>query len=90
MVAEIGRHNPPTHHQTRGERYDQYDTPIERSKLDIALELTQLHLNRYETNHPDQLSEVYAKYYALLEVLDLSSYDQLIDLLPDELKQTLE
>ncbi|MGQ7864891.1 hypothetical protein [Bacillus sp. WC2502] len=64
--------------------------PIERNKLDIALELTQLHLNRYETNHPDQLSEVYAKYYALLEVLDLSSYDQLIDLLPDELKQTLE
>ncbi|MGE6673735.1 hypothetical protein ACQKEX_01340 [Bacillus pumilus] len=64
--------------------------PIERNKLDIALELTQMHLNRYVTNHPDQLSEVYAKYYALLEVLDLSSYDQLIDLLPDELKQMLE
>ncbi|MBD3860528.1 hypothetical protein IEE86_12385 [Bacillus sp. 28A-2] len=58
--------------------------PIERNKLDIALELTQLHLNRYETNPPDQLSEIYAKYYALLEVLDLSSYDELI------LKQTLE
>ncbi|APT50298.1 hypothetical protein ABE33_06315 [Bacillus safensis] len=64
--------------------------PFERNKLDIALELTQLHLNQYQTNHPDQLSEIYAKYYALLEVLDLSSYDQLIDLLPDELKQTLE
>ncbi|AOZ89944.1 hypothetical protein BK049_15340 [Bacillus xiamenensis] len=63
---------------------------MERNKLDIALELTQLHLNRYETKHPDQLSEIYAKYYALLEVLDLSSYDQLIDLLPHELKQTLE
>lgn len=64
--------------------------PIERNKLDIALELTQLHLKKYEINHPDQLSQVYAKYYALLEVLDLSSYDQLIDLLPDELKNTLE
>ncbi|MFP3420712.1 hypothetical protein R0K30_15120 [Bacillus sp. SIMBA_154] len=63
---------------------------IERNKLDIALELTQLHLNQYETNHPDQLSEIYAKYYALLEVLDLCSYDQLIDLLPDDLKNTLE
>ena len=63
---------------------------IERNKLDIALELTQLHLNRYEASHPDQLSEIYAKYYALLEVLDLSSYDQLIDLLPDDLKNTLE
>lgn len=39
--------------------------PIERNKLDIALELTQLHLNQYETSHPDQLSEVYAKYYAV-------------------------
>lgn len=64
--------------------------PFERNKLDIALELTQLHLNQYQTNHPDQLSEIYAKYYALLEVLDLSSYGQLIDLLPNELKQTLE
>ncbi|MGX9291387.1 hypothetical protein ACSLGF_09210 [Bacillus sp. A015] len=62
---------------------------IERNKLDIALELTQLHLNQYETNHPDQLSEIYAKYYALLEVLDLSSYDELIDLLPNDLKQEL-
>ncbi|PRS31065.1 hypothetical protein [Bacillus pumilus] len=63
--------------------------PIERNKLDIALELTQMHLNRYETNHPDQLSEIYAKYYALLEVLDLSSYDELIDLLPNDLKHQL-
>lgn len=58
---------------------------IKRNKLDIALELTQLHLNRYETNHPDQLSEIYAKYY----VLDLSSYDELIDLLPNDLKHQL-
>lgn len=63
---------------------------IERNKLDIALELTQLHLNRYEANHPDQLSEIYAKYYALLEVLDVSASDQLMDLLPDELKQILD
>ena len=64
--------------------------PFERNKLDIALELTQLHLNQYQTNHPDQLSEIYAKYYALLEVLDVSSPDQLMDLLPDELKQILD
>ncbi|MCY7694001.1 hypothetical protein MH109_06410 [Bacillus altitudinis] len=47
-------------------------------------------MNRYEANHPDQLSEIYAKYYALLEVLDVSSSDQLMDLLPDELKQILD
>ncbi|MDM5298831.1 hypothetical protein QUF51_11710 [Bacillus pumilus] len=66
------------------------ETIVERNKLDIALELTQLHLKQYEPSHPDQLSRIYAKYYALVEVLDGSSYDDLIDLLPDDLKSDLQ
>ncbi|MGE6629181.1 hypothetical protein [Bacillus sp. NPDC077027] len=62
---------------------------VQRNNLDVALELTQWHLEKYGVHHEDQIAQTYAKYFALMEVLETADYDQLLEFLPNEIKQKL-
>jgi hypothetical protein len=60
-------------------------TPIQRNTIDAAIELTQLYL-RYGFNEPDEkLEDIYSRFFSLVHTLHRKPYDNLRDLVPDEI-----
>lgn len=62
--------------------------PIQRNPLDVAIELVNLHVQK-EIVDASELSELYAKYYALAYTLTRKNPKDLFDFLPEEIKDKL-
>ncbi len=61
-------------------------TPIQRNKLDVAMELTQLHTTIYSPGNKDEIAQLFAKYYSLARLLEGSKDKTLLtSFLPEEL-----
>ncbi|OWV38185.1 hypothetical protein CE489_01560 [Bacillus spizizenii] len=60
--------------------------PIQRNQYDVAVELTQLHVEKYGVIDPDDIAEAYAKYYALAFTLHRDRGSHLAQFLPEEIK----
>ena len=54
------------------------------------MELTKIHVNLIEASTADELKQVYTEYYSLTKVLEEKSGRNLLDLLPEEIKQKIE
>ncbi|AXI10315.1 hypothetical protein CV093_16935 [Oceanobacillus sp. 143] len=56
----------------------------QRSKLDVALELTQLYVEEYPTD-ADELEYKFSQFYALVSVLENTDNSSLRELVPEEI-----
>ncbi|MDI6684163.1 hypothetical protein SAMN02744787_1216 [Bacillus subtilis] len=65
-------------------------TPIQRNPLDVATELTQLHIKRFGADFEEDIANIYAKYYALASKLERTHPNGLVDFLPEEIKTKLK
>ncbi|CAF1719554.1 hypothetical protein [Bacillus subtilis] len=65
-------------------------SPIQRNQYDVAVELTQLHVEKYGVSNPNDIADAYAKYYALAFILHRDRGSQLVTLLPEEIKSKLK
>ncbi|ASB93412.1 hypothetical protein [Bacillus subtilis] len=65
-------------------------TPIQRNPLDVATELTQLHIKRFGADYEDDIANTFAKYFALAAKLNRTHPDSLANLLPEEVKSNLK
>jgi hypothetical protein len=59
-------------------------TPIQRNRLDVAIELVGIHTTRVVVK-ADEIENLFAKYYALVTVLESKPTKELQDLLSPEL-----
>ncbi|MGC4376199.1 hypothetical protein WD019_04560 [Fictibacillus sp. Mic-4] len=65
-------------------------TPIQRNAFDVAIELTELHRSKKGMNFKaEDIEETFAKYYALVRVLESSSYDRLQELVSEDILSKL-
>ncbi|WP_105979919.1 hypothetical protein [Bacillus paralicheniformis] len=64
-------------------------TPIQRNPLDVATELTQLHIKQFGADE-DDIANAFAKYFALAAKLNRTHPDSLVNLLPEEIKSKLK
>ncbi|MED1820996.1 hypothetical protein [Bacillus subtilis] len=65
-------------------------TPIQRNSLDVAIELTQLHVEQFGLEGKDDLANTYAKYYAIANTLKNKNLEALKKFLPEEIKSKLK
>jgi hypothetical protein len=65
-------------------------TPIQRNTLDVATELTQLYFSRYNPDTPEEIQEVFLKFYAVAEAADNINYRYLKAYLPKEINKIIE
>ncbi|WBY35870.1 MULTISPECIES: hypothetical protein [Bacillus] len=65
-------------------------TPIQRNPVDVATELTQLHIKKFGADYEDDIADLYAKYYSLAVVLKAKYPSDLYGFLPEELKTKLK
>ncbi|WP_456270466.1 hypothetical protein M1E15_07015 [Bacillus sp. JZ76] len=65
-------------------------TPIQRNPLDVATELTQLHIRKFEVVTEEDIANTFAKYYALAAKLNRTHPDSLVNLIPEEIKSKLK
>jgi hypothetical protein len=63
-------------------------TPIQRNKLDVAMELTELHsrLGGFRQSGHQALQQTFAEYYALVSLCEGASYEELEGLVSDEIR----
>lgn len=67
-------------------------TPIQRNRLDVATELTQLHFKMFAIEDEDHIKKVFAEYYSLviqLEKTAISHKEKLKEFLPEDIKNKL-
>lgn len=66
-------------------------TPIQRNCYDVAVELTQLYFQKSDksVSLPDDISEIFAKFFAVATLCEVTSGKDLKKLLPDGLKDML-
>ncbi|AKL77794.1 MULTISPECIES: hypothetical protein [Bacillus subtilis group] len=64
--------------------------PIQRNPLDVATELTQLHIKKFDVTKEDDIANTFAKYFALAAKLNRTSTDTLVKFLPEEIKSILK
>lgn len=60
-----------------------------RNILDVAMELTKIHLKTYGVADSDELKGVYADYYSLAKSLGARSGKSLSAFLPEEIKKKI-
>ncbi|WP_369546141.1 hypothetical protein [Bacillus velezensis] len=65
-------------------------TPIQRNSLDVATELTQLHIKKFGADYEEDIANTFAKYFALAAKLNRTHPDSLVNLLPEEIKSKLK
>ncbi|NLZ38263.1 MAG: hypothetical protein GX893_01465 [Firmicutes bacterium] len=68
--------------------------PIQRNKLDVATELTMLHVNNFSFLNldADNIKRIFAEYYSLVVQLEKTADknpNKLMEFLPDEIKMNL-
>lgn len=63
-------------------------TPIQRNSKDVAIELLKLHASRVSVG-PDNIEELYTKYYSLAETLSKTPAHKLLDFIPAETKEKI-
>jgi len=61
-----------------------------RNILDVAMELTKIHLEKYVVKDSDELKKVYTEYYSLAKAVGEKSGRNLKGFLPDEVKKELQ
>lgn len=67
-------------------------TPIQRNRLDVAIELTQLHMQSFGATNEDYIKKAFAEYYSLvyhLERTAINSSDKLKEFLPEDTKKNI-
>ena len=60
-------------------------TPIQRNKFDVAMELTQLYIDRIAVEGIEDIEKAFARFYALAVFCERSSPTELQKLLSEEL-----
>lgn len=60
-------------------------TPIQRNRLDVATELTHLYFGDRTSQSINEISEVFAKFYAIVQITDSKSNSELQSLVDPEL-----
>ncbi|MFN2748267.1 MULTISPECIES: hypothetical protein [Bacillus] len=61
---------------------------IQRNRLDVAMELTQLHIKQFHILEEEEIPGIYAQYYALAHCLQKDS-QKLHEFLPQEIRNKL-
>ncbi|AUJ77561.1 MULTISPECIES: hypothetical protein [Bacillus amyloliquefaciens group] len=61
--------------------------PIQRNSSDVAVELTQLHVEQFGLENKDDLANIYAKYYAVAHLLKTNPVSKF---LPEEIRNNLK
>ena len=64
-------------------------TPIQRNFLDVAVELTQLYYESYTPGSIKEIQDNFLKFYVVAETAKNISIKDLVEYLPDELKQII-
>lgn len=67
-------------------------TPIQRNKLDVATELTQLHFEKFAVDDEEHIKQIFTEYYSLVQYLELIRFKEigkLKDFLPENIRKTL-
>lgn len=67
-------------------------TPIQRNYLDVATELTQLHIKTFPIESKDDIKKTFAEYYSLvmrLEITRRTDSTKLKDFLPEDISKKL-
>ena len=63
--------------------------PIQRNQRDVALELTQMYLDRFSVDSLEEMQEVYSKFYAVcvnIEIKNLKRTSALKDLVSEKVR----
>ncbi|WP_099157284.1 hypothetical protein [Virgibacillus ndiopensis] len=60
-------------------------TPIQRNPLDVAMELTKIYIEKGFQTEPENLEDIYSRFYAVAATLHHKHPDYLKKLVPDEL-----
>lgn len=60
-------------------------TPIQRNRLDVATELTQLYFESRSSATVNEISEVFAKLYAIVQITETKNNSELQSLVDPEL-----
>lgn len=65
----------------------------QRNTLDVATELTQLHIDKYGMADEDYIKKVFAEYYSLVFHLERTAFSDssklLLEFLPEDIKKNL-
>lgn len=75
------------------EKIEVRPTPIQRNRLDVATELTQLHADIRSSGGDTGIAELFARYYALVFFLEQGTYgggEKLKEFLPQEIRDKLQ
>ena len=67
-------------------------TPIQRNRLDVATELTQLHIEKYGMVDEGYIKKVFAEYFSLVIHLERTAHnnaDNLKKFLPEDIKSNM-
>jgi hypothetical protein len=66
-------------------------TPIQRNKFDVAMELTELHsrLGGFRQGGFQAIQQTFAEYYSLARICEGATYEQLENLVSEEVKRKL-
>lgn len=66
-------------------------TPIQRNTFDVATELTQMFFSKFSIGSEEEVQKTFAKFYAVADLMRVSSYKNLGDFLQDQdLKKLLD
>lgn len=65
--------------------------PIQRNTNDVAIELTKLYLETYNVElSPENLARMYAGFYAIAAVCENRYLENILSILPDEIRPYIE
>lgn len=70
------------------ETIDVNPTPIQRNANDVAIELTQLYVKKFQTE-PENLEDIYARFFAISRTLSSKRPERLSNLIPEDLLSKL-
>lgn len=62
-------------------------TPIQRNAFDVAMELTQIYIQRIGIDSAEDIEERFMKYYSIACVCSNTNPSRLLDFVPDDLKK---
>lgn len=65
-------------------------TPIQRNKLDAAIDLLNIHRDSYGFKNQEEIETLFAKYYAVAEVCERKSAKDLQELVSEEILAKIE
>lgn len=62
-------------------------TPIQRNAFDVAMELTEIYIQRIGIDSEEEIEERFMKYYSIASICGSTHPSKLLDFVPDDLKK---